>query len=115
VEVTYEKPEMREMGEFLDGLSKKRREHNREYGVSMLKKCGVTFSEHNNGFHLVVRHNGMVLDYWPSTGKWRLRGDKSTVVFNERKGDTVNLTPTLRQGRGIRNLLAALHVAVPVT
>jgi hypothetical protein len=94
--MTYEKPEMREMGEFLDGLSKKRREHNREYGVSMLKKCGVTFSEHNNGYHLIVYGQLASVDYWPSTGKWIVRGSK-------------------QEGRGIRNLLAALHVAVPVT
>lgn len=94
--VTDNRPDMRVMGEFLDGLSKVRRERNLEYGVDMLRKCGVAFTEHNNGYHLIVRHEGNVVDYWPSTGRWRMRGGPC-------------------KGGGIRNLLATLHVAVPVT
>ena len=41
---------------------------------AMLKKNGFNYTEHNGGLHLVVEHNGNVADFYPTTGKFTIRG-----------------------------------------
>ena len=53
--------------------------------IKILIKNGVDFEVRNNGVHLIVTGKEGLIDYWPSTGKFIVRG-----------GET---------GRGIRNLL----------
>lgn len=38
-----------------------------------LRKHGLTFTSHNNGAHLVIIHEGIVVDYWPGTTLWMPR------------------------------------------
>jgi hypothetical protein len=61
---------------------------NRASSAAYLRSRGIEFSEHNNGAHLIVGHNGLVVDFWPGTGLW--------IVRNGRKG------------RGVRNLVREL-------
>lgn len=40
-----------------------------------LAQTGVKHSVHNNGFHIVLTlGDGRMVDCWPSTKKWQLRG-----------------------------------------
>jgi hypothetical protein len=56
-----------------------KRGKNRETSPAMLKAAGIEFEEKNGGAHLVVRHNGHTVDFWPGTGKWITRGGRFTV------------------------------------
>lgn len=47
------------------------------------------FESKNNGTHLVVENNQMVADFWPSTGKYNIRGQS-------------------KYGRGVKNLINEL-------
>jgi len=38
--------------------------------IRFLQKEGILFESKNKGAHLIVRHNGKVIDYWPGTGKF---------------------------------------------
>lgn len=107
--------ETREMFREWDNMSKSTRKERLAFGVDMLTKLGVGFTTHNNGTHLVVSHAGKVVDYWPSTGRWIERGADAAPYYDPRKGRTVQLHLRKSEGRGIRNLLALLHVSVPVT
>lgn len=63
---------------------------NLEYSTNLLNIKRVEFVSNNEGIHLVINHNGMIADFWPSTGKYQIRG----------KG----------YFRGVKNLLSALGV-----
>lgn len=42
-----------------------------------LTNTGVTHKKHNNGFHVVLTlPDGRMIDCWPSTRKWQLRGQR---------------------------------------
>ena len=70
-----------------DRLEKKR--NNLEYSTGLLRKIGINFDSHNGGVHLVVKHGGLIVDFWPSTGK-----------FNDRRHREYR--------RGIKNLIKHL-------
>lgn len=55
-----------------------RRAANRENGRAILTENSVSYEEKadGSGNHLVVRHAGKAIDYWPGTGKWIDRGQK---------------------------------------
>ena len=76
----------------LNALSKQRRATNRERSCAMLRYLGVQFEAKNDGAHLIVRHEGQTVDFWPGTGK-----------FIPRK-------PGSRHGRGVFNLLKYLGI-----
>lgn len=41
--------------------------------VKALKAAGVAFESHDRGARLIVRHNTLVADYYPITGKFTVR------------------------------------------
>lgn len=42
-----------------------------------LANTGVAHTKHNNGFHVVLTlPDGRMIDCWPSTRKWQLRGKR---------------------------------------
>lgn len=51
--------------------SKKRKDSNYSGSLKMLSDNGIEFED--KGYHLVVKHNGMVADFWPTTGKFNIR------------------------------------------
>lgn len=67
-----------------DRQGKKRR--NLEYSTEILRSLEIQFESKNGGVHLIVKHNGFIIDYWPSTGK-----------FKDRKSE--------KYQRGIKNLV----------
>lgn len=65
-----------------------KRASNREKSTKRLEECGVQFESKNNGAHLIVQGSGCLIDFWPGTGKYRIRGG--------------------REGRGVFNLLQTI-------
>jgi len=58
---------MREFG-------KAKRESNRDASTRMLTAAGISFVSKNDGAHLIVAER---YDFWPGTGLWMARGDKT--------------------------------------
>lgn len=46
-----------------------RRYDNRKSGVEILQQHAVQFQTKDQ-IHLIVKHAGKTIDFWPSTGKW---------------------------------------------
>lgn len=66
------------------GESQARRADNRESSANILTEHGVQFETKNMGAHLIVSHDGHVIDFWPGTGKYipRSGGRPGRGVFN---------------------------------
>lgn len=71
--------------------SQERRTGNRDNSAQVLADNGIAYLSKNGGAHLVVAHEGEVVDFWPGTGKFTPRGGG-------------------RSGRGVFNLLKHLGV-----
>lgn len=82
-----------EMWRLYKQRSQEKRERNRNSSPAILKAEGISFEEKNNGVHLVVKHNGHTVDFWPGTGKWIKRGTNNV------------------KGRGVRKLIEHLTEA----
>lgn len=54
--------------------SKAKRASNREHSAKTLRTFGIEFTSHNYGAHLIVKCADEVVDFWPGTGKWFVRG-----------------------------------------
>lgn len=76
----------------LKAESQLRRKTNRERSCSLLRFIGVEFEVKNDGAHLIVRHNGKTVDFWPGTGKYIPR------------------VPKPKHGRGVFNMLQLLGI-----
>lgn len=63
---------------------KAKKEQNNKSSTALIKELYDV--ETKSPYHLVVRHNDVVADFWPSTGKYHIRG-------------------TGKYHRGIRNLI----------
>lgn len=71
---------MSEMGEMFNDWRAMKRQKKRENLVNstdLLRERSVEFESHNGGVHLIVRGAGLVVDFWPSTGKFIVRGGKT--------------------------------------
>lgn len=55
-------------------LKQAKRASNREQSAAALRREGVEFESKNGGAHLIIAHTSGTFDFWPGTGKWRLRG-----------------------------------------
>lgn len=42
-----------------------------------LKAFGIEFDVKNDGYHYICKKNGVVVDYWPTSGRWISRRDKT--------------------------------------
>lgn len=70
---------MGDMGEMYRAWNddkKERRKRNLPRNVAALEKYGINFDSRNDGYHLVILHEGKLVDFWPSSGKWRARVEK---------------------------------------
>ena len=67
-----------DMGEMFNEHRKERQEKrakNRADSASVLRNAGLLFVEKNNGAHLIVTGaRGHIVDFWPGTGLWKMRG-----------------------------------------
>lgn len=57
-------------------MSQQKRKHNRESSAEILTNNCVQYDVRNSGAHLIVRHGNLVVDFWPGTGRWIVRGDE---------------------------------------
>lgn len=71
-----------------------KREHNRRYSTKLLSAKRVKFKAVNNGYHLIITHRERTVDFWPSTGLWKVRnadiqsrGVKSLLEYLEDGND----------------------------
>ena len=55
-------------------VRKAKKLNNMESSTEILDGRGIEFETKNGGTHLIVQHNGKVADFWPSTGKYNVRG-----------------------------------------
>lgn len=81
---------MGDMAEVFNDWNKLKQEKhasNREQSTAMLAAAGIQFESKNAGAHLIVKASGFLIDFWPGTGLWQVRG------LSNRK-------------RGVRNLIA---------
>lgn len=69
-------------------LKMEKRARNRQASPEMLTAKGIHFVSKNNGAHLIVEGCKDLIDFWPGTGKWIVRGG--------------------REGRGVQNLIALI-------
>ena len=46
--------------------------------TKLLEEAGFDIDSRNNGVHLIVDWNDKTVDFWPSTGKWTVRGGKTS-------------------------------------
>lgn len=56
--------------------SQVRKRNNKNGSMIMLGDNGISYETKNGGTHLIVNHKGKIADFWPSTGKFNIRGDK---------------------------------------
>lgn len=77
---------MSELGELFEGYKEARKEKKRQnlsQSEQILIERGVSYEKFNQGVHFVVRYNGLIADFWPSTGKYCIRGrNYKRGVFN---------------------------------
>lgn len=69
---------MSEQIEIFQAMNAHRQEERRERRVAhaaTLRKLGVNMQEKNLGAHLIIRHNGLTVDFWPGTERWMVRSD----------------------------------------
>tara|TARA_R110002012_G_scaffold212505_1_gene383585 strand:+ start:559 stop:813 length:255 start_codon:yes stop_codon:yes gene_type:complete len=58
--------------------SKLKKLSNIESSTLMLLEKGYDVDIKNNGVHLIVDWDDKTVDFWPSTGKWIVRGGKTS-------------------------------------
>lgn len=56
--------------------SRERKLNNKMQSAAMLDSNGISYTTGNGGIHLVVTHNGLTADFWPTTGKFKIRGQE---------------------------------------
>ena len=70
---------MSDIGETFKALNeyqKQKRNNNKKSSKIILEKWGLNFESKNDGNHLIIKFMGKTADFWPSTGKYCIRGSK---------------------------------------
>lgn len=70
--------DMAEVFRAMTANAKDRRIRRYAINMKMMKDYGVEFTSHNNGYHLIIKNGDEIIDFWPSTSRWRIRGKRST-------------------------------------
>lgn len=71
---------MSDLGDLFRAVKAHHKEHranSRQASAELLKQAGIAFEEKNGGAHLVIDHAGHRIDFWPGTGLWIPRGQKT--------------------------------------
>jgi len=72
---------MSEIGDVFKAIKEKKKGKklsNIEHSTMLLIDKGFDVDIRNNGVHLIVDWNDKTVDFWPSTGKWMVRGGKTS-------------------------------------
>lgn len=70
---------MSELGEYFHDMKKFRqsqRAKNRLGSTNMLQAAGITFESKHDGAHLIIQAGTDMIDFWPGTGLWIVRGGR---------------------------------------
>ena len=70
---------MSEIGETWQAIKALQREDKaarRIASIAKLDAASISYSQHNDGLHLIICSAGVVFDFWPTTDKWIRRGTK---------------------------------------
>lgn len=51
-----------------------KRNHNKEQSTNLLRQAEISFESKNSGNHLIILSTPKI-DFYPSTGLWKVRGD----------------------------------------
>lgn len=77
---------MDDIGDYYRGKrqeSQIKKADNQKSSTEILIEKNVTFESKNSGNHLIVAGKNGLIDFWPSTGKFIIRGGKSgRGIFN---------------------------------
>lgn len=101
---------MSEIGDDFKALREHQRakkQANQKNSLAELERRGIAYTTANGGVHCIIRHQGRVFDFWPSTGKWRERTDST------KSGSFVMTNHCKRDGRGVFKLVAELERVRP--
>lgn len=63
---------------------KQKRANNRFKSAQLLREAGMQFESKNFDAHLIVKHGGRVVDFWPGTGLWIDRKPGSSRAYGVR-------------------------------
>lgn len=64
-------------------IRKKRRAANTKSSTAIVDDAGVQYKSYNRGVHLVIEGKDALIDFWPSTGKFKTRdGHTGRGVYN---------------------------------
>lgn len=86
------------MGDMAEGwdqwraMKQEKRRSNLAHSTRLLETNGIPVTVHNGGIHLVLTKGDQIIDYWPSTGLWWIRG-----TSNKRRG-VQRLLAYMKQG-----------------
>lgn len=64
-----------EIFQAMRGHQQEERRERRASHASTLRALGVNMQEKNQGAHLIIRRNGLTVDFWPGTERWMVRGE----------------------------------------
>jgi hypothetical protein len=73
-----------DMYKFMNDQRKIRNRKRLQYSTDRLKEFGIDFESKNRGWHFVIKKSDDVYDFYPSTGKYRIRG-KNGAKFGKWK------------------------------
>lgn len=73
-------------------FSQNKRAENREKSTNILIDYNINFESKNEGAHLIVKGSELIIDFWPGTGKYIVRGGE--------------------EGRGVFSLLKLLGINI---
>lgn len=66
-------------------LNRIRKQNNLQNSTDRLREAGIKFYSSNGGLHLIVHAQPYMIDFWPTTGKWKSRRPGASArrgVFN---------------------------------
>ena len=70
--------ELSETYELIKKVSREKKLSNKEFSTVLLDKMGIDYESKNNGIHLIVFNDLETIDFYPSTGRWLVRGGKTS-------------------------------------
>jgi hypothetical protein len=53
--------------------TKLKREHNKQASIAILKHKQISYVAKANNEHLAICHSNLIIDFWPTTGLWKVR------------------------------------------
>ena len=65
---------MKELFKIMRERSQEKRRSNKDKSSDLLKNSGINFERKNYGNHLIILSTPKI-DFYPSTGLWRVRGE----------------------------------------